>query len=99
MISVRLLLQVLFAFICACAVSAFPNQFENTKIIRTIDVNSAIAREDVGIRAKNVDKAPASEYFFYVPIVIAKSTASISAFMRKQKTELDITLEDVDAAK
>lgn len=99
MISVRLLLQVLFTFSCACAVLAFPTQFENSKVIRTIDVNTAIAREDVGIRAKNVDKAPASEYYFYVPSVVAKSTATISAFMRKQKTELKVTLEQVDAAK
>lgn len=99
MISVRLLLQVLFAFSCACVVFAFPNQFENTKVIRTIDVTSAIAREDVGIRAKNINNAPASEYYFYVPVVISKSTASISAFMRKQKTELKVTLEDEDAAK
>ncbi|KAI7895853.1 Ribophorin I [Mucor mucedo] len=98
MISVRLLLQVLFAFSCACVALAFPTQFENTKVIRTIDVTTAIAREDVGIRAKNIDSVPASEYYFYVPIVISKNAASISAFLRKQKTELQVVLEDEDAA-
>lgn len=99
MISARLLLQVLFAFSCACVAFAFPNQFENTKVIRTIDITSAIAREDVGIRAKNIDSVAASEYYFYVPVVIAKNTASISAFLRKQKTELEVVLEDEDASK
>lgn len=97
MISVRLLLQVLFAFSCACVVFAFPNQFENTKIIRTIEVNSAIAREDVGIRAKNVNNVPASNYYFYIPAVLSDNAASITAFLRKEKTELQVTLEDEDA--
>lgn len=99
MISVRLLLQVFFAFSCACVALAFPTQFENTKVIRTIDVTTGIAREDVGIRAKNIDSVPASEYYFYVPIVISKNAASISAFLRKEKTELKVVLEDEDAAK
>jgi oligosaccharyltransferase complex subunit alpha (ribophorin I) len=96
MISVRILLTLAFALSC---VFAIPHQFENTKVIRVIDIKSGIAREDVGIRAKNIDKAPASEYFFYLPVVISNSTASITAFLRKQKTDLPVTLHVEDVAK
>jgi oligosaccharyltransferase complex subunit alpha (ribophorin I) len=98
MISVRFVLQLLFAFSCILSLTwALPNQFENTKVIRVIDVNSAIAREDIGIRAKNTDTQAATDYYFYVPNVISKNAASISAFLRKQKTELQVTLEGSDA--
>lgn len=93
MISVRLLLQLVFALGC---VYAFPNQFENTKVIRVIDVNAGIAREDVGIRAKNIDTTAASEYYFYLPTIVSKSAAIITASLRKQKTELPVTLHDED---
>lgn len=96
MISVRILLQLVFALSC---VFAIPQQFENTKVIRVFDIKAGIVREDVGIRAKNIDKAPSSEYFFYLPVVISNSTASISAFLRKQKTELPVTLHEQDVAK
>ncbi|KAI9243585.1 Ribophorin I [Helicostylum pulchrum] len=96
MISVHLLLLLAFSY--ACVVLAIPHQFENSKVIRTIEVTSAIAREDVGIRAKNIDSAPASQYYFYVPAVIAESAASFNAFLRKEKTELKVTFEQEDAA-
>jgi oligosaccharyltransferase complex subunit alpha (ribophorin I) len=97
MISVRFVLQLLFAFSCVLSLTwAFPNQFENIKVLRVIDVDSAIAREDIGIRAKNTDSKAATDYYFYVPNVVYKNTASISAFLRKQKTELEVTLEGTD---
>lgn len=98
MISVRFALQLLFGLSCIFSLTwAFPNQFENTKVIRVIDVNSAIAREDIGVRAKNTDNQPATDYYFYVPNVVAQNAASVSAFLRKQKTELDVTFEGSDA--
>ncbi|KAG2210082.1 hypothetical protein INT46_001912 [Mucor plumbeus] len=98
MFSVRFLLNVLFALSCVVSfVWAIPTQFENIKVLRVIDVDSAIAREDVGIRAKNIDTKAANEYYFHLPAILAQNTASISAFLRKQKTELEVILEERDA--
>ncbi|KAL0145580.1 Ribophorin I [Mucor lusitanicus] len=97
MISVRFLLNALFALSCVVSVAwAIPTQFENIKVLRVIDVDSAIAREDVGIRAKNIDTKAASAYYFHLPAILAQNTASISAFLRKQKTELEVELDEYD---
>ncbi|KAI8647550.1 Ribophorin I [Parasitella parasitica] len=98
MFSVRFLFNVFFALGCAIScVWAIPTQFENSKVLRVIDVDSAIAREDIGIRAKNIDTKDANAYYFHLPAVLAKNTATIFAFLRKQKTELDVSLEEWDA--
>ncbi|CEI95759.1 hypothetical protein RMCBS344292_09937 [Rhizopus microsporus] len=93
------LLLLLIAFNHVCYALTIPKQFENTKIIRTFEVNSGIAREDTGIRAKNIGDGSASEYYFYLPNVLYKNVASVSAFLRKQKTELQVSLEGLDAEK
>lgn len=92
MISVRSLLQLVFALSCICNIAfAFPLQFENTKVLRVIDINKAIAREDIGIRAKNIDKEPATDYYFVFPSVLQDHVASISAQLRKEKTPLQVS--------
>ncbi|OBZ87528.1 Dolichyl-diphosphooligosaccharide--protein glycosyltransferase subunit 1A, partial [Choanephora cucurbitarum] len=88
---------ILFALSCLCSlVWAFPTQFENTKVVRVIEINTGIAREDIGVRAKNVDTKPATDYYFYLPHIVTQNAASISAFLRKQKTPLDVALQQAD---
>ncbi|KAI8073451.1 Ribophorin I [Gilbertella persicaria] len=89
--------RFVFLLCCLCSLTwAFPKQFENVKVIRVIEVDSGIAREDVGVRAKNVDNQPASDYYFYLPQIVTDNAASISAFLRKQKTELDVVFQQVE---
>lgn len=92
MISVRSVLQLFFAISCFCSLAfAFPLQFENTKVLRVIDLKNAIAREDIGIRAKNIDKEPATDYYFIVPSILQDNVATISAQLRKEKTPLTVS--------
>ncbi|KAI8971840.1 Ribophorin I [Mycotypha africana] len=90
--SVRSLLSFAFALSClvSFAFANYPVQFENSKVIRVLDVNNAIVREDTGIRAKNIDDKPATEYYIYNPTNVETHTASISAYMKKTKTELEV---------
>lgn len=97
MATVRFILNLLIVFSCACIAVAIPTQFENSKVIRTFEIKSGIAIEDTGIRAKNVDNAPATEYYFLLPNVLYKNAASVVAFLRKEKTELEVSLEGLDA--
>jgi oligosaccharyltransferase complex subunit alpha (ribophorin I) len=94
MFSVRLFLFTLF---CICSVAfAFPVQFENTKVLRVINVNDAIAREEIGIRAKNIDDKPATEYYLTFPSIMHNRIASVSAALRKEKTTLQVSAPESD---
>lgn len=97
MISVRSLFQVVLTICCICNFAfAVSVQFENTKVLRVINVNNAIAREEIGIRAKNIDNEPANEYYLLFPPVVHKQIASISASLRKEKTPLEVAAPEFD---
>ncbi|KAG1456506.1 hypothetical protein G6F56_006815 [Rhizopus delemar] len=95
----RLVSQLLLALCCLCFALAIPQQFENTKVIRTFAIKSGIAVEDTGIRAKNLGSEPALAYYFLLPNVLHENAASVSASLRKQKTDLNVVLEGLDADK
>lgn len=77
-----------------------PNHFVNTKLLRVIDLRTGIAVEDIGIRAKNIDSAPVSEYYFVLPRDVEEHAASLTAFLRQEpKTALDIKQAGFDSEK
>ncbi|KAI9470537.1 MAG: Ribophorin I [Benjaminiella poitrasii] len=91
------ILQLTLALCClGTLVVAIPHQFENAKVLRVIGLENAIAREDIGIRAKNIDTKAAQDYYFYLPSVVTPNVASISAFLKKEKTPLKVQLEGLD---
>ncbi|KAI9267318.1 Ribophorin I [Sporodiniella umbellata] len=92
-------LQLLLALGCLCFTLAIPQQFQNSKVIRTFQIQSGLVIEDTGIRAKNIGQATATAYYFLLHKVINDHTASVSASLRKQKTELNVQLEGLDASK
>ncbi|KAI7904226.1 Ribophorin I [Cokeromyces recurvatus] len=95
--SLHFILQLLFALCCFNSIIfAFPHQFENAKVLRVIDINNAIAREEVGIRARNVDNKVAQDYYFYLPSFVAQKSATISAFLKKEKTPLKLDFYKLD---
>ncbi|KAI8381186.1 Ribophorin I [Radiomyces spectabilis] len=68
--------------------------FVNTKALRVIDLRSSIVHEDIGIRAKNIQNQPVSEYFVTIPKPVEERIASISAFLR-QEPKSSLSIEQV----
>ncbi|CDH51153.1 ribophorin i [Lichtheimia corymbifera JMRC:FSU:9682] len=112
--SVRTLLgALLFGFLGLSLVSASPSSeavakttipidptFRNTRLIRVVDLRSGVVHEDIGIRAKNIDKASATEYIFTIPKNAEEHVASITAFLRQEpKTPLSIEQAGFDSEK
>lgn len=74
--------------------------FTNVKLLRVLDLRTNIVQEDLGVRAKNIQSYPVSEYIFMLPQEEEEKAASVSAFLRQEpKTSLSITQVGFDSEK
>ncbi|KAI8993300.1 Ribophorin I [Pilobolus umbonatus] len=99
MFSVRFILKLTLTLYFSCVVLSFPLQFQNSKVIRSIDVRNTIAREEIGIRATNIDNIPVSDYYLYLPTPLNEKLATIKAYKKNTKQDLTIELYEIDAQK
>lgn len=59
-----------------------PIHFKNVKTIRTIDLRSTVAREDIGIRAENIDNQPQNVYYVPLPEEYDEKVAHFAASLK-----------------
>ncbi|KAI7884958.1 Ribophorin I [Lichtheimia hyalospora FSU 10163] len=68
--------------------------FRNTRLIRVIDLRGNVIHHDIGIRARNIDSQPTSEYIFMVSPETNENIADIKAFLR-QEPKSALTVEPI----
>lgn len=77
-----------------------PIHFKNIKTIRTIDLRSTVVREDIGIRAENIDSQPQSEYYVPLPEAYDEKVALFTASLKVgSKDNLPVEKIGLDSAR
>lgn len=72
-----------------------PQDFENTKVLRSIDLTGSYVKESVLLDVKNIGSAPVQSYYYAVPEGLEKHIAVIEA--REDKGGVAaVTLELLD---
>jgi hypothetical protein len=64
-----------------------PVNFKNVKTIRTVDLRSTVVREDIGIRAENIDNQPQNEYYVPLPEEYDNKVAHFTAALKTASKE------------
>ncbi|KAI8579906.1 hypothetical protein K450DRAFT_239666 [Umbelopsis ramanniana AG] len=71
----------------ATTIVDLPVHFKNVKTIRTIDLRSTVVREDIGIRAENIDSQPQTEYYVPLPEEYDNKVAHFTATLKTTTKE------------
>ena len=66
--------------LCVCMAQAVLGSFENTNVLRTVDLTTSVARVGLEIKAKNTGSSSASTYLVAVEASMAPHLAFIDAF-------------------
>jgi ribophorin I len=65
-----------------------PNVFENTNLVRNVNLDRSYPRETTNIVVKNLDKQPQSTYYFQFPTELVPNVAGLTV---KNKNNADAT--------
>lgn len=71
----------------ATTIVDLPVHFKNVKTIRTVDLRSTVVREDIGIRAENIDSQPQTEYYVPLPEEYDNKVAHFAAALKTTSKE------------
>jgi hypothetical protein len=87
-----LLLVVFVHAVKAIDVSSLAKNFENDRVVRTVDLCTSIVKEDIGIRANNTGPKATNVYHFTIPMIHHNAMASYDAYL-KQKAKRRLIME------
>jgi oligosaccharyltransferase complex subunit alpha (ribophorin I) len=79
------------------ATFAVPQVFENTNLVRNLNLEKSYVRETTNIVVKNVDKSPQSEYYFAFSRDVITKVGGLEARDKKNSELLSAELVRTDS--
>jgi oligosaccharyltransferase complex subunit alpha (ribophorin I) len=70
-----------------------PQVFENTNLVRNINLEKSYPRETTNIVVKNVDKSPQSEYYFAFPRDVVAKVGGLEVRDKKKSDDAPYYVE------